>query len=464
MRSRNIVFFLVIIASLLAACTAGAPGSSSTEIPGTPAPTEAAAPEISVITEAVDKVPTDTPVPTPDPNQTTIPEAATNVIKILADRLGVSVGEIKVASVEQVQWPDGCLGAAKPDEMCTQAMVDGYRIILQANGKSYEFRTNMTGSAVREVEMQSPTGGKIITSAALSSARHFLAQELGREIGEIKLQSAKQAEWPNSCLGAAKAGQVCAEVITPGFQFVFLVDGQPYEVRTDNEGSAVALAQKEAAVISGIVVSFERTENGTCSRLEVGEKTRFGPCSGTLTEANLSSARLDELNELFVTFDPFSAETTAGKIEFQGKGSASATDAEQRSMAEWAWMVLQEAQSGRSGADWGLVMAWHREGGLAGFCDDLAIYASGWAYVDSCRSNAAKERKVYRFSPEELEQLFAWVDQLGSTEVTQADPAGAADAMSITLSFNGAGTEQAAEAEQQELLDFAQNIFNEAPR
>jgi 23S rRNA (guanine2445-N2)-methyltransferase / 23S rRNA (guanine2069-N7)-methyltransferase len=31
----------------------------------------------------------------------------------------------------------------------------------------------------------------------------------------------------------------------------------------------------------------------------------------------------------------------------------------------------------------------HREGGIAGFCDDLTVYVTGYAYLSSCKGNVA---------------------------------------------------------------------------
>jgi len=38
-----------------------------------------------------------------------------------------------------------------------------------------------------------------------------------------------------------------------------------------------------------------------------------------------------------------------------------------RAVAEWARLIFDVAESGRSGAAWGLALSWHREGGIAGF-------------------------------------------------------------------------------------------------
>jgi hypothetical protein len=48
-----------------------------------------------------------------------------------------------------MDWPDGCLGVAEEGMMCTQVITPGFQIILEADGKVVEYRTNEDGSQVR---------------------------------------------------------------------------------------------------------------------------------------------------------------------------------------------------------------------------------------------------------------------------------------------------------------------------
>ena len=48
---------------------------------------------------------------------------------------GESVEDITVVSAERVTWNDGSLGCPDADGMYTQALVEGYRIILSVDGR-----------------------------------------------------------------------------------------------------------------------------------------------------------------------------------------------------------------------------------------------------------------------------------------------------------------------------------------
>lgn len=60
----------------------------------------------------------------------------------LAKRLNVGEGEIGEGSVEKVDFPDMSLGAAAGGEMSAQMISTGWKINLNANGKSYEYRAD----------------------------------------------------------------------------------------------------------------------------------------------------------------------------------------------------------------------------------------------------------------------------------------------------------------------------------
>jgi hypothetical protein len=59
----------------------------------------------------------------------------------LAQRLGIAPDAISVISIEPVEWPDASLGCAKPGMMYAQVVTPGYRIVLEAGGKTYEYHT-----------------------------------------------------------------------------------------------------------------------------------------------------------------------------------------------------------------------------------------------------------------------------------------------------------------------------------
>lgn len=80
-----------------------------------------------------------------DPSDSGSPSAPSTVvdeaIADLTERAGVPAEEIEVVSQEEVTWSDGSLGCAQKGMSYTQALVDGFRVVLRADGVDYEYHS-----------------------------------------------------------------------------------------------------------------------------------------------------------------------------------------------------------------------------------------------------------------------------------------------------------------------------------
>jgi len=68
--------------------------------------------------------------------------AVENARKDLAKRLKIDPAEVKQRSVEDSDFPDLSLGAAEDGEMSGQMITSGWRIRLEAQGKTFEYRAD----------------------------------------------------------------------------------------------------------------------------------------------------------------------------------------------------------------------------------------------------------------------------------------------------------------------------------
>jgi hypothetical protein len=66
----------------------------------------------------------------------------------LVAQTGADPAAVTVVSAEQVAWPDGSLGCPQPDMMYTQAIVEGYRLILEVDGQTYDYHFSDAGTFV----------------------------------------------------------------------------------------------------------------------------------------------------------------------------------------------------------------------------------------------------------------------------------------------------------------------------
>ena len=69
-------------------------------------------------------------------------EAVESARKDLAKRLKVDATDIKERSVEDADFPDMALGAAEDGEMSGMMITRGWRIKLEAQGQTYEYRAD----------------------------------------------------------------------------------------------------------------------------------------------------------------------------------------------------------------------------------------------------------------------------------------------------------------------------------
>ena len=76
------------------------------------------------------------------------PEVKTAVLNDAVQRTSKTVADLKISEVEPHQWSDGCLGLGKPDEICTQALVSGWRVVVTDGLRDWTYRTNDTGKAI----------------------------------------------------------------------------------------------------------------------------------------------------------------------------------------------------------------------------------------------------------------------------------------------------------------------------
>ncbi len=144
----KIIPVLMVVAVLVSACAPAANPDplAPTPTPASPVPTP---------------MPTTTPVNPPDPQSSGPVDAAKLA---LAKMLGIDVSKITLLSQEAVDWPDSCLGVKQAGVYCAQMITPGFKIMLQANGQTYEYHTNQSGSAIVLVPGPLPRGQQVVIS------------------------------------------------------------------------------------------------------------------------------------------------------------------------------------------------------------------------------------------------------------------------------------------------------------
>jgi hypothetical protein len=87
-----------------------------------------------------------TPTPATEPTGVEPPAEAKEAVRLarenLAQKLGLSPEAIRLVSVEAVEWRDTSLGCPQPGMMYAQVITPGFRVVLEAGGKGYNYHTD----------------------------------------------------------------------------------------------------------------------------------------------------------------------------------------------------------------------------------------------------------------------------------------------------------------------------------
>lgn len=125
--------------SLSAACSASSPNGGTSE----PQP---AAGDAGASGDAVEAAPAQPPEPPLPPGAAPLVERTrTN----LQGRMSLGdPGEIRVVSVEAVEWPDPGLDCPDPELRPSPAVTPGFLIVLEVGGRTFEYHTDSRYSIV----------------------------------------------------------------------------------------------------------------------------------------------------------------------------------------------------------------------------------------------------------------------------------------------------------------------------
>ena len=123
--------FLVLFT---AACAAeGGPSADETATPDPSRPVRSA-PELSTVPPSDALMTGEVPA-----------DVLADLVADAAERTATEPGAVEVIQAEAVTWNDGSLGCPEPGMFYTQALVDGYHVILRAGDEELDYRVGAQG-------------------------------------------------------------------------------------------------------------------------------------------------------------------------------------------------------------------------------------------------------------------------------------------------------------------------------
>ncbi len=103
-----------------------------------------------------------------------------SAIRALEKLTGAERSAFKVVMGEETIWPDGALGCPQPGMVYTQATVPGYHVVLEHDGREYDYRAGGTRYLMLCLEpgLRTPSG-----KTAPTSLTHVTLSSLPRNSG-----------------------------------------------------------------------------------------------------------------------------------------------------------------------------------------------------------------------------------------------------------------------------------------
>lgn len=130
--TRNFVRALLPAAALLIALTLSACAGGA----ATPTPPD----------DSPDPSPADETAEPAAPVVADISEAGIAALVVgAAEEAGVAIDEVRVVTAEEVTWSDGSIGCPQAGQAYTQALVPGFRVVLEVGGEERHFHAAQGG-------------------------------------------------------------------------------------------------------------------------------------------------------------------------------------------------------------------------------------------------------------------------------------------------------------------------------
>ena len=392
--------------------------------------------------------------------------AAANMAGVLANQLGIDSSEVTVVSSEAVEWPDACLGVTLEDEMCAQVITPGYKIVLSANGNSYTYHTDQSGSWYRLAEgPEVQIGERIADWRGTADNGSCLQASFGTEgvafggCGGVQTQGRYAAEERLAALQEWAAAYAPFQAETEWGTLDFAGTGTA-DASSEQQAEIARWAQSaamEAAAGQSIAgMSYEGPEelgNGDTSRCAIlqigGGESSVWACDGTVTTAPLGEKLAATWADISGRFGSFVYETPSERLTFEGMGSL-VDPVWQRALLAWARVTRAELASGKTSATARTALSWNlgTVPDTADVCAHLTVLDYGYAYAEQrgCESGELVSTAEDWLSQEEMQQFDQWL--YGYAPLYAGDNY-----------LNGVGQEQMAESEAAAVQEWAAALW-----
>jgi hypothetical protein len=172
-----------------------------------------------------------------------LPQAvARSVVQDLSRRERIPARQLEITDYSQETWRNGCLELPRGDELCTQVLVPGWRVVLSDGNQTWVYHTNSNGRFLRLASAGTPSNNlknlpQYIRRAVIEAA----SRRLNVPTNRLRVIEAEQRTWSDGCLGLGGPAESCIQVLTPGWRVVVSAPEQTLVLHTNETASQVRL-------------------------------------------------------------------------------------------------------------------------------------------------------------------------------------------------------------------------------
>jgi formaldehyde-activating enzyme involved in methanogenesis len=215
-------------------------------------------------------------------NQAPAPAVIQSIRQAVKKQFGVA--QVAVVSAIEQNWPDGCLGLPKAEEVCTMAILTGWRVEVSDKLQTWFYRTDRMGKTLR---LENPQRS-VLPQPVASKLIQQVAKETNTPSGKLRIAEVK-AKTYDGCLGIYRPNQACTKIAIQGWQAILTSPDRTYIYHLSQNAERIAQNETASGATRKINVSFGTFgEIAPLAATEIFRSSTSGDFTGRMTSTVLT--------------------------------------------------------------------------------------------------------------------------------------------------------------------------------
>ncbi|WP_310428451.1 hypothetical protein [Chamaesiphon sp. VAR_48_metabat_135_sub] len=182
-------------------------------------------------------------------NQTPTPAVIKSIRQTVKKQFRVA--QIAVVSAIEQNWSDGCLGLSKAEEVCTMAIVPGWRVEVSDKLQTWYYRSDRTGKTLR---LENPERS-ILPQPVASKLIQQVAKETNIQAEKLRITEVRARTY-DGCLGIYRPNRACPKIAIQGWQAIVTSSDRTYLYHLNQNADRIAQNETASGAKRKINVSF----------------------------------------------------------------------------------------------------------------------------------------------------------------------------------------------------------------